>query len=74
MSSSDMSIISKQFELMSMTDRVLRHNKRLLQESRYSPYTLGLVIFIIPFWRFIFLLVLESEKYQFVQDKREAET
>ncbi|KAL9308307.1 hypothetical protein AtEden1_Chr1g0038591 [Arabidopsis thaliana] len=41
MSSSDMSIISKQFELMSMTDRVLRHNKRLLQESRYSPYTLG---------------------------------
>ncbi|AEE31725.1 hypothetical protein (DUF1184) [Arabidopsis thaliana] len=26
---------------MSMTDRVLRHNKRLLQESRYSPYTLG---------------------------------
>ncbi|XP_010480910.1 PREDICTED: uncharacterized protein LOC104759711 [Camelina sativa] len=41
MTSSDISIISKQMDSMSMTDhvRVVRHNKRLPQ-SRYSPYTL----------------------------------
>ncbi|XP_010500024.2 PREDICTED: uncharacterized protein LOC104777461 [Camelina sativa] len=41
MSSSDILIISKQMDSMSMTDhvRVVRHNKRL-PKSRYSPYTL----------------------------------
>ncbi|CAL9217459.1 unnamed protein product [Arabidopsis halleri] len=48
MNSSDISTISKKMESMSITHRVVRHDKRLPQ-SRYSPYILGSVIATIPY-------------------------